>query len=163
MTEPDYQFEFIDEQSALEIDFERMKRAISCILADEGYVRAKLELVALDAEPMHELNVQFLGHDYPTDVLAFPNAVDPDSGTLEGEIVVCPDVAIEYAKDYVAKDYAWSPEDETLLYAIHGALHLVGYDDHSPEDAPIMHAKEREYLARVGVDGSRSRAGEENA
>ena len=59
-----------------------------------------------------------------------------------------------------AADYGWPPEDELLLYVVHGALHLVGYDDHSPEDAPIMHAKEREYLQLVGVDASHSRDGE---
>ncbi len=145
-------FEFNDEQTLLNVDFQRMKRAVEKILTDAGYTRGRIEIAVVEAEPMHEMNVQFLGHDYPTDVLAFPMEVDPKKGRLEGEIVVCSDVAND-----LARDFQWSAEDELLLYVVHGALHLVGYDDHTPEDAPIMHAKEREYLAFVGVDGSKSR------
>lgn len=148
-------FEFIDEQSLFEVDFERMRRAIERILLDAGVTRGRIEIAVLAAEPMHALNVEFLGHDYPTDVLAFPLDSDIPNGLLEGNIVVCTDVAAE-----IAPEYGWSREEELLLYSIHGALHLVGYDDHSPEDAPIMHQKEREYLRYVGVDGSRSRPDE---
>lgn len=155
MTDNEVHFEFIDEQSALTVDFERIRRAISKILADAGYTRGSIEIAAVAADPMHEMNVQFLGHDYVTDVLAFALEDDPDKGLLEGSIVVCSDFAIERAPDY-----GWPPEDELLMYAIHGALHLVGYDDHTSEDAPIMHAKEQEYLEYVGVDARNARRGE---
>ena len=145
-------FDFIDDQELLNVDFDRMERAIAKILADAGVTAGKIEIAVVAAEPMHAMNVEFLGHDYPTDVLAFPMDGGPGLGYLEGNIVVCSDVAAERAKDY-----GWGAEEELLLYAIHGALHLVGYDDHAPEDAPEMHAKEREYLQYVGVDGSRSR------
>ncbi len=149
------EFEFSNEQSALPVDFDRIERALRVILADAGVTGGRIELVVLEAEPMHKMNVEFLGHDYPTDVLAF-NLGDPAVlDRLEANIAVCSDVAVESAPFY-----NWAPEDELLLYAIHGALHLVGYDDHTPEDAPIMRAKEREYLAVVGVDGARSLEGE---
>ena len=148
-------FDFVDEQTTLKVDFERMRRAVAAILEDADVTHGSIEIVVIASEPMHKMNVQFLGHDYPTDVLAFPLEDDPEAGLLEGSIVVCSDVAVERAADY-----GWPPEDELLLYVVHGALHLVGYDDHSLEDAPIMHAKEREYLQIVGVDGSRSRDGE---
>ena len=150
-----FQIELVDEQTALKIDFERMKRVVTKIFTDAGYDRVTLEIAVVESAPMHEMNVQFLGHDYPTDVLAFPLEDDAARGRFVGNIVVCSDVAID-----LAKDYNWSAEDELLLYVTHGALHLVGYDDHAPEDAPIMHAKEREYLAYVGVDASHSREGE---
>ncbi|MBR0225219.1 MAG: rRNA maturation RNase YbeY [Thermoguttaceae bacterium] len=155
MPDNDVQFAFIDEQSRLTVDFERMRRAISKILADADYRRGSIEIAAIAAEPMHEMNRQFLGHDYVTDVLAFALEDDRDKGLIEGNIVVCSDYAVERAPDY-----GWAPEDELLMYAIHGALHLVGYDDHTPEDAPIMHAKEREYLEYVGVDARNARYGE---
>ncbi|MBR5758324.1 MAG: rRNA maturation RNase YbeY [Thermoguttaceae bacterium] len=148
-------FEFSDEQSLLNVDFERIERALRKILTDAGVVSGKIELIVLEAEPMHKINVEFLGHDYPTDVLAFGLDDRSDPTRLEGNIAICSDVAVEFARYY-----DWPPENELLLYAIHGALHLVGYDDHTPEDAPIMHAKEREYLEYVGVDGTRSRQGE---
>lgn len=152
MSAPKIEFEFIDEQKTLVVDFERMRRAMTRILLDAGVVRGRMEVMVLESEPMHEMNVEFLGHDYPTDVLAFALEDDIPNGRLEGNIAICSDVAVE-----IAPEYGWSPEEELLLYAIHGTLHLVGYDDHTPEDAPLMHAKEREYLQCVGVDGTRSR------
>lgn len=141
-------FEFVDErETETPIDFDRMERAIAKILADAGVERGRMEVVVLDAEPMRETNVQFLGHDYPTDVLAFALEDDLENGILEGNVLICPDVAAERAPEF-----GWDAAEELLLYAIHGTLHLVGYDDHSPEDAPTMRAKEREYLAFVGVD-----------
>lgn len=141
-------FEFIDErETETPIDFDRMERAVAKILADAGVERGRMEVVVLDAEPMRETNVQFLGHDYPTDVLAFALEDDLENGLLEGNVLVCPDVAAERAPEF-----GWDAAEELLLYVIHGALHLVGYDDHSPEDAPTMRAKEREYLAFVGVE-----------
>ncbi len=146
-------FDFVDEQELLTVDFERIERAVSKILTDAGVDSGRMEIVVLSAEPMRETNVQFLGHDYPTDVLAFALEDDLENGFLEGNVIICSDVAAERAPEF-----GWSAEDELLLYAIHGSLHLVGYDDHSPEDAPEMRAKEREYLAFVGVDGSKARA-----
>ena len=156
MTESGIRFEFVDEQTLLTVDFERMRRAVAKILEDAGVTRGAMEIAVVPAEPMHEMNVQFLGHDYVTDVLAFALEDDRDAGLLEGNIVVCSDFAVERAPDY-----DWPPEDELLMYAIHGALHLVGYDDHSPEDAPLMRAKEREYLEYVGVDSTRARQGDD--
>ncbi|MBQ7028854.1 MAG: rRNA maturation RNase YbeY [Thermoguttaceae bacterium] len=142
------EFEFLDErETETPIDFERMERAVAKILADAGVERGRMEIVVLDSEPMRETNVQFLGHDYPTDVLAFALEDDLENGLLEGNVLVCPDVAAERAPEF-----GWDAAEELLLYVIHGALHLVGYDDHSPEDAPTMRAKEREYLAFVGVE-----------
>ncbi len=156
MASAKFQFSFADEQESMNVDFDRIQRAVTNVFEDAGFVKGSIEIVTLASEPMRQMNVEYLGHDYPTDVLAFPLEVDQARKSVDAEIVICPDVAID-----LAKDYNWPPEDELLLYAIHGALHIVGYDDHAPEDAPIMHAKEREYLARVGVDGAHSRDAEE--
>ena len=59
-------FEFIDErETETPIDFERMERAVAKILADAGVERGRMEIVVLDAEPMRETNVQFLGERAP--------------------------------------------------------------------------------------------------
>ena len=50
-----------------------------------------------------------------------------------------------------APRYGWSAEDELLLYVIHGALHLAGYDDAAPAERKVMRSREETYLQRVGV------------
>ncbi|MGI6402005.1 MAG: rRNA maturation RNase YbeY [Thermoguttaceae bacterium] len=156
MTPSELRLTILDEQERLSVDFERIRRAVAKVLDDAGYTRGDVEIIVVAAEPMHRMNVQFLGHDYVTDVLAFALEDDPETGLLEGNIVVCSDVAAQRAPDY-----GWSPDDELLMYAIHGALHLVGYDDHRPEDTTLMRSKEREYLEYVGVDARNARSGEE--
>ena len=46
----------------------------------------------------------------------------------------------------------WAPDDELLLYVIHGALHLAGYDDQTEEQRAVMYARESEILRQLGVD-----------
>jgi len=56
--------------------------------------------------------------------------------------------------DYAAREaptFGWSTDDELLLYTIHGALHLVGYDDLEPALKAEMHEQETAYLARFGL------------
>ncbi|MDO5309479.1 MAG: rRNA maturation RNase YbeY [Planctomycetia bacterium] len=150
-------FTFIDDdrQSALVLDFARIEALVSYVFEQGGFECGTIELVALEPEPMHRVNVEFLGHDYPTDVLAFALDEDRAAKRLDASIIICTQVAID-----MAKEYNWSAQNEAALYFVHGALHLVGYDDHTPENAPLMHAKEVEALATVGIDASRSRLGE---
>ena len=81
-----------------------------------------------------------LQHDYPTDVLSF--VFSQERGFLEGEIVA--------SADYAASEallHGWERENELLLYVVHGALHLAGFDDTSPQLAQTMQAMERQVLA----------------
>jgi probable rRNA maturation factor len=84
-----------------------------------------------------------LNHDYPTDVLSF--LLERNDNRLEGEIIVSADTALS-----AAPRYGWSAGDELLLYVIHGALHLVGYDDQTPEAQAEMRRHEAAILARFG-------------
>jgi len=47
--------------------------------------------------------------------------------------------------------YGWGPDEELLLYVVHGALHLAGHRDARPADRRAMRRRERECLARLGV------------
>ena len=84
---------------------------------------------------MRTLNKRYLGHDYVTDVLTF------DLGDNQAEIIICPAVASANAKTHQT-----STDKELLLYAIHGILHLAGYDDHRPEDIVKMRRMEKKLL-----------------
>ncbi|MGI5831660.1 MAG: rRNA maturation RNase YbeY [Thermoguttaceae bacterium] len=135
-----------NESRIVPFDEERGAGLVRRILTDAGFRRGLVEVTITNNPSIHRLNAQSLGHDYPTDVLAFETECDPESGLLEGNVIVSDETAAERAADY-----GWSAESELLLYVVHGALHLVGYNDHTQDDEPQMRAKEREYLALVGI------------
>jgi probable rRNA maturation factor len=86
-----------------------------------------------------------LEHDYPTDVLSF--VLEEADGHLEGEVIISADTAASNAAEI-----GWPASAEQLLYAIHGALHLVGYRDKSDEEVSCMRAAEKKYLSQFGLE-----------
>lgn len=135
------------------LDFQALKAAAGAVLEGEGVREAKVTLAFVDNTHIHRLNKQFLDHDEPTDVLTFPYT-DTNSKKLEGEVVIGYEVAKEYAADR-----GHDVNLELLLYAIHGCLHLCGYDDAKPADERKMRVKEREYLQRLGLQDVTEKAG----
>lgn len=127
------------------LEFQRLKDAAAAVFTGEGVKACKVTLAFVDNAHIHRLNNQFLKHDEPTDVLTFPYT-DPGAKTLEGEVVIGYEVAKEYAAD---RNH--DVNLELVLYAIHGALHLCGYDDTDDRSERQMRLKEREYLAKLGL------------
>ncbi len=118
--------------------------AVQTALKIHGVVKAVMDVAVLDPEEMQKVNARHLGHDYPADVLSF--LLEETDDSIEGEVLVCPAVANEWSKKY-----GWEPENELVLYAVHGTLHLVGFDDLTPEDEVEMRAAEREVLAEFNL------------
>lgn len=133
-----------NQQTAHKIDRAQIKTGVQRVLAGEGIEKAIISIAVVDDATMHELNRQYLQHDYPTDVLSF--LLEDDDDRIEGEIIISADYAAREAEQF-----GWSSQEEMLLYVIHGSLHLVGYDDLEPELKTEMRAKEREYLATFGL------------
>jgi probable rRNA maturation factor len=133
-----------NEQATLAIDEPRLIAAVHAILAGTEFTSAYVSIAVVDDPTIHALNVQYLQHDYPTDVLSF--VLEQTENRIEGELVVSADTASREAADA-----GWSPHDELLLYVIHGTLHLVGYDDHAPADQSEMVAAEAHYLQALGI------------
>ena len=134
--------EIAKEQQAIPIDQARLKRGVRQVLRAAGIEAGEISVAIVDDARMHELNRQYLGHDYPTDVLSFVLEFDPEEQSLDGEIIV----SAEYAAREAVR-YGWSTDDELLLYVIHGSLHLVGHDDTTPEARQKMREAEAEQLA----------------
>ncbi|MEQ9455494.1 MAG: rRNA maturation RNase YbeY [Phycisphaeraceae bacterium] len=103
-----------------------------------------LSLALVDDATMAKLHDQYLGDPTTTDVITFDLADQPR--TIEGELVLCVDQARRQADLH-----NHSIEHELLLYAVHGVLHLLGYDDHDPDQARKMHAEEDRLLTLIGV------------
>ena len=139
----------IDVQIANEAGFRpdlqpRWIEAIRYVLARHGVSDAEISLAVVDDPTIHALNRRFLAHDEPTDVISF--VLERGPAGLEGEIVVSADTARRQAEAY-----GWPAEDELLLYVVHGALHLVGFDDTTSEAAAKMRHEEQQCLARWGL------------
>ncbi|MGL4595019.1 MAG: rRNA maturation RNase YbeY [Thermoguttaceae bacterium] len=149
MTPKDRPFllEILDEQDFMPIDRDAIQSVCEKILSDHSIHSGHLEIVFVDSDTIQQYNKEFLKHDYPTDVISFPMEYSVEKNYLEGEILACTQVAQERASEF-----SWTPEEELLLYVIHGILHLVGLDDTSPESQKIMHQKEKEYLAFLNIN-----------
>ena len=95
---------------------------------------------------MSGLHEQFMGIRGPTDVLTFPIDQDRRGRVTSGEVVVCVTEAQRQARER-----GNSPRSELLLYAIHGMLHLLGYDDRTGRGFRDMHRTEDELLSELGL------------
>ena len=91
---------------------------------------------------LRRLNRVFLGKDYPTDVLSFPE-VDTAGPSL-GEIAI----SVTQAADQ-AREYGHSVEDEIAILMLHGVLHLLGMDHE--RDRGRMRRTEGEWRAKLGL------------
>lgn len=138
------QIDFRNEQRTLPVDEPRLREAIELVLRRAGIAQAEISVAVVDDPSMHELNRRYLNHDEPTDVLSF--VLEADSDALDGEIIVSADTAAS-----TALQFGWAAENELLLYLIHGALHLVGYDDLDPAAKSEMRRQERACLAHFGL------------
>ncbi|MCB9849948.1 MAG: rRNA maturation RNase YbeY [Phycisphaerales bacterium] len=124
---------------------QRIVDALRAVLQQHDRPTCTLSVALVDDARMSDLHEQYLGISGTTDVLTFDlDESDPD--VVDGEIIICADTA---RRESAARGHAVA--DEILLYAVHGCLHLLGYDDHDADEAAAMHAREDELLALVGV------------
>ena len=139
--------EFSNRQLSLTIDTGTWRQMLAHLFSSEGIRRGNISVSIVQDTEMHALNRTYLDHDYPTDVLSF--ILDRQEDELEGEIIVSADTAIARCQEF-----GWQPHEELTLYLIHGALHLVGYDDKSVVDCQMMRERESHYLERFGLSAS---------
>lgn len=96
------------------------------------------------------INLQYLGHDYYTDIITFDYSVKP---VVSGDLFI----SVDSVRDN-AVFYGSGFEEELHRVIVHGLLHLIGYDDHTEEDIAEMRRKENDSLAlrremMSGADG----------
>lgn len=85
-----------------------------------------------------DVNVKYLGHDYFTDIITFDYC---EKDILSGDLFISIDTVRDNAEFYKTEFNA-----ELNRVIVHGLLHLIGYDDHTPEEQKIMREKENYYL-----------------
>jgi probable rRNA maturation factor len=109
---------------------------------------ASVSIVVTDDTQLHQLNLQFVGIDEPTDVLSFPAGyTDPDSQSL-----YLGDILISYPRALAQAEKADCPvESELQLLVVHGILHLAGHDHADSQEKNHMWAAQREILTLLGI------------
>jgi probable rRNA maturation factor len=109
----------------------------------------ELSLALVGDRKMAALHQQFLGIPGPTDVLTFPLELDKKKRPITGEVVICvPEARRQYRQ---RRPDVTMLRKELLLYALHGMLHLCGFDDRTESDFHQMHQREDEILSQLGV------------
>lgn len=136
-------------------DAELVRRAVEATLELEGASGREVSVLLTDDREIHVLNRDYRHKDAPTDVLAFAyDEVDAGEGVSPvgpaevlmplGDVII----SVERAeKQAVSRRVALASELELL--AVHGTLHLLGYDHAEPAEAKRMRAKTRTVRGRL--------------
>jgi len=120
-------------------------------IADADVGEAELAIMLTDDTGIRTLNNNWRGIDKPTNVLSFP-ALQPSAGAPADAPRMLGDIAIAYQTTRKEADDEEKPFDHHLSHlAIHGFLHLIGYDHEKDDDAEAMEDLEREILAQLGI------------
>ncbi len=86
-----------------------------------------------------DVNQRYLNHDYFTDIITFDYC---EGNVISGDLFISIDTVRDNAEFYKADSF----DNELQRVMVHGVLHLIGYDDHTPEDQALMREKENYYL-----------------
>jgi probable rRNA maturation factor len=135
----------ISQHPSAPVDESLLAAAVRSVLSGEGVHRATINVAVIDDAEIQRLNRQFLAHDHATDVLSFLMEAGDDG--MEGEIAVSAETATRQAARF-----GWQSADELLLYVIHGALHLAGFEDGTPQERAEMRGREAHWLRHFGVE-----------
>ncbi|GAB4535631.1 MAG: rRNA maturation RNase YbeY [Anaerolineales bacterium] len=122
--------------------------AVAAVLQHENFHQpADLSIRITDDAELQALNRAFLGIDAPTDVLSFPaDEADPETGHP-----YLGDIAISYPRaTQQAAQGGHAVLHELQLLAVHGTLHLLGYDHAEPEDKAHMWQAQQAVLTALG-------------
>lgn len=128
---------------------------------NENFKEVNLSINFVSEEKIKQLNKEFRNVDRVTDVLSFPNLNKNVDQTLKefeqekdeegilflGDIVICKKVAYKQAKEY-----GHSKKREICFLALHGLLHLLGYDHIEKKDEKLMTKTANSILEKFGVE-----------
>ncbi len=108
----------------------------------------QFNIIFVTKEEIQRLNREFRKIDKVTDVISFALIDDKDIIKTDelGDIFICLDKAFEQAKEY-----QHSENREVCFLAVHGYLHLCGFDHMTKEDEEIMFSKQEEILQKAGI------------
>ena len=144
----------INLHKAFDIDEGFLRKVIRDLSLRLRFKEERFEFVFLDRRRIRKLNRDFKKIDRPTDVLAFRlEAIEGDSRHTYANIFISLDAALENSRIF-----GTSFQEETVLYIIHGMLHIAGYDDRGKAERSRMRRREEELLRKTCANRDLSRA-----
>ncbi len=126
-------------KKAVELAFATSKRAY----------RGEVNVIFLGRAEMLRMNRHYLGHDYDTDVITFEH--EPVSGALGDENPIGDIIISSWMTRSQAREIGHSVSEEAATLVAHGALHLLGYDDHRKADRKKMFKVQDRVVAALNV------------
>lgn len=125
-----------------------VQQALAFEAKTENFPETEVTIRIVDEEESHHLNLTYRGKDKPTNVLSFPFEV-PDGIELAllGDLVICRQVV-----EHETKEQEISLESHWAHLAVHGTLHLLGYDHILDEEAEEMEGMETEIMQKLGFE-----------
>ena len=118
-----------------------MALSLGLAAAEEGYRIEQINYIFCSAQHLLEMNKQFLGHDYYTDIITFDYSDLKGEGIIHGDIYIDVETVADNARQYGATRL-----EEMRRVVVHGVLHLCGQKDKTPRANAQMHRKEDKYL-----------------
>jgi probable rRNA maturation factor len=136
------------QDSGVQAADELQRAALTALEQQAAPEDADVTVLLTDNALVQDLNRQYLGIDAPTDVLSFPSGeTDPDTGHIYlGDVIIAyPQAAAQ------AEAAGHAVEAELQLLAVHGVLHLLGFDHAEPQEKAEMWSAQSEILNRLGI------------
>ncbi len=128
----------------IEVSEAEILRVARMVMHDHGGAADGVSIAIVDDATITELHKTYLNKPGATDVLSF-DLSDDQAESMEGQVVVSAETAHRQASRRGV-----TPEAELMLYIVHGMLHLMGFDDLTPDAFKLMHREEDRLLDALG-------------
>ena len=130
---------------------DELKEFLVNVCHDEKLDNVMFNVIIVDNEKIHEINKDYRGIDRETDVISF--ALEDDKTFNRTDFRILGDIYISLDKVISqSEEYGHSFKRELFFLALHGLLHLLGYDHMKKEDEIIMFGKQEEVLKKYGIE-----------
>ncbi len=114
---------------------------LSTVCIEEGKFLDEVNLIFCSDEYLLKMNVEYLQHDYYTDIISFDYC---EANRILGDLFISKDRVLDNADQ---NNVTFNLELQRVI--VHGVLHLCGYKDKSEEESKLMRSKEDYYLSKI--------------
>ena len=142
---------FNETEENLEKELSELKKLLVNVAKDEGLENILFNVIIIDNSRIREINREYRNIDRETDVISFALEDDKTFNLEEFRVLGDIYISIDKAKSQ-ALEYGHSFKRELSFLAIHGFLHLLGYDHMEKEEEEIMFKKQEEVLSRYEIN-----------